>query len=39
MLEVKNYGKHAKPRNMCDLEEIGLVWLIIKGDGQRTDDI
>ena len=26
LLEVDNYGKHSKPRNMCEMEEIGLVW-------------
>ena len=34
MLEVKNDVKHSKPRNLCELEEIGLVQLIINGSGK-----
>ena len=39
MSEAKNYGKHSKPRSMCELEEIGLVWFLIKGGGQIMDSI
>ena len=37
LLEVENYEKHSKPRNMCELEDIGLVWLNIKGNIQKMN--
>ena len=28
-----------KACNLCELEEIGLLWLVIKGGGKRTDSL
>ena len=35
MLEVENNGKQSKPCNVCELEEIGLVLLIINDNRKR----
>ena len=39
MLEFENDGKRYNPPNMYELEEIGLLLLIIKGNRQSMDGI